>query len=116
MCRVQVHLYLLNLNPNFNALEKNKFYCSKHAIINAAADVLHEKKFYIVEINDKSGLIVAEQGLSLTSLGKTVILKIQEVDTQMEVTIECSNKFKFGIPGFAKSIEKRVMNQLIRDL
>ncbi|MFM7618923.1 MAG: hypothetical protein ACKO5Y_03710 [Bacteroidota bacterium] len=97
-------------------MEKNTFYCSKHAIINAAADVLHEKKFYIVEINDKAGLIVAEQGLSLSSLGKTVILKIQEADSQMEVTVECTNRFKFGIPGVTKSIEKSVMNQLISDL
>ncbi|MFM2195016.1 MAG: hypothetical protein RL092_616 [Bacteroidota bacterium] len=97
-------------------MEKNKFYCSKHAIINAAADVLHERKFYIVEINDKLGLIVAEQGLSLTSFGKTLTLKILEEDTQMEVTVECTNRFNFGIPGFTKSIERRVMNQLIRDL
>ncbi len=97
-------------------MEKNKFYCSKHAIINAAADVLHDKKFYIVEINDKSGIIIAEQGVSLSSLGKTVVLNIQEAETQLEVIIECTNKFGLGIPGVTKKIEKRIMNQLIRDL
>jgi uncharacterized alkaline shock family protein YloU len=97
-------------------LEKENFFCSKHAIINAAADVLHEKKFFIVEINDRSGEIIAEQGLRLSSLGKTILIQIREKNELMEVSVLCENKFGIGIPGVARAIEKSVMNQLRRDL
>jgi len=109
-------VYLLNPNQKAKRLEKNTFHCSKHAIINAAADILHEKKFYIVEINDKAGLILAEQGVSMTSLGKAVTIRIEPKEAEMVVSVSCSHRFKFGFPGSTSAVEKKIMNQLIKDL
>ncbi len=97
-------------------MHKGNFHCTKHAVINALTDLLHRERFYIRDINDRKGFIYAQQGIRFFALGRTCVIRITELEDNVEVEVRCHNKLGFGLPGMTSSIEKKILQQLQEEL
>ena len=97
-------------------MHKESFHCTKHAVINTLTDLLHREGFYIRDINDRKGFILAQQGLRFFALGRTCVIKISELGDNVEVEVKCANKLGIGIPGIPGSIERKILQRLKEEL
>ena len=97
-------------------MKKGNFHCTKHAVINALTDLLHRERFYIRDINDRKGYILAQQGIRALALGRTCIIRIVDLGDKVEVEVRCSNKLGIGIPGMTGAIEKKILHKLQEEL
>jgi hypothetical protein len=97
-------------------LQKGTFHCSKHAVINTLTDLLRRERFFIRDINDKKGIIYAQQRFRFFSFGRTCVIRIVEAGEDVDVVIRCSNKLGFGIPGIINSIERKILHRLQEEL
>ena len=85
-------------------------------MINTLPDLLHKERFSIRDINDRKGIIYAQQGIRFFTIGRTCVIRIVENIDNVEVEVRCSNKLGIGIPGITSSIERKILHRLQEEL
>lgn len=97
-------------------MEKRAFHCTKHAVINVLADVLREKRFYIRDIDDKKGYVLAQQPIRVINAGCKCRIEIIESEPQVVVNVNCVHNLRIDPFGAAKKTENVILDLLSEEL
>lgn len=97
-------------------MEKRAFHCTKHAVINVLADVLREKRFYIRDIDDKKGYVLAQQPIRILNAGCKCRVEIIESDPQVIVSVHCTHNLHLDIFHAGKKTENLILDLLSEEL
>lgn len=97
-------------------MEKRAFHCTKHAVINVLADVLRENRFYIRDIDDKKGYVLAQQPIRIIKGGCQCKVEIIESEPGVVVNVNCVHNLRIDPFKRAKKTENVILNLLSEEL
>lgn len=80
------------------------------------ADLLREKRFYVRDIDDRKGYVLAQQSIRLISAGCKCTIQINEIEAGVEVSVNCVHNLRFDPFGRAPKTENVILKLLSDEL